>query len=85
MMGYSVVSEIAHRMEDALSQVRSGERPADTKIVNFAPETLDSIKLVIQDITQRKEEDPRLAGRVNARFQEFFPRRPAGRARPGPV
>lgn len=72
MMGYSVVSEIAHRMEDALSQVRSGEHPADTKIVNFALETLDSIKLVIQDITQRKEEDPRLAGRVNARFQEFF-------------
>ena len=55
-LGFNVLSELAHKAEDVLGQVRKGELTIEQHIANVLLEAFDLIKLMIDDIREHGNE-----------------------------
>jgi chemosensory pili system protein ChpA (sensor histidine kinase/response regulator) len=78
MMGFQVISEIAHRTEDVLGMIRSKEVSAKKTQINFIFETLDAIKALVNEIPKGKPEDAEIARKINLRYNTLYaPKEPA--------
>ena len=71
MMGFQVISEVAHRVEDVLGKVRVGELNADRRVVNFIFQALDAIRGLVNDIPAKRPADPAVAQSITQQYQEL--------------
>ncbi|MEM4407091.1 MAG: response regulator [Candidatus Methanomethylicaceae archaeon] len=70
----STTSNIAHRMEDILEELKDRKIKADREIAGLLFYMLDSIKGLVQDISEGREEDPAIEQAVFARADEVMSR-----------
>jgi chemotaxis protein histidine kinase CheA/ActR/RegA family two-component response regulator len=58
MMGFQGISEVAHKAEDMLGQLRSGSIPISKETMNFLFDSVDAVKLMIDGVAAKQPEDP---------------------------
>ena len=75
MMGFGVVSDVAHRAEDILESVRSGKIVPDRETINFVFEVLDIVKVLLDDIASGRSEDGSLRDAINKKYDILANRR----------
>ncbi|MBI3354021.1 MAG: hybrid sensor histidine kinase/response regulator [Nitrospirae bacterium] len=75
MMGFGVVSDVAHRAEDILESVRSGKIVPDRETINFVFEVLDIVKVLLDDIASGRSEDGSLRDAINKKYDILVNRR----------
>lgn len=78
MMGFGVVSDVAHRAEDILESVRSGKIVPDRETINFVFEVLDTVKVLLDDIASGRSEDGSLRDAINKKY-DILVNRKAGK------
>ena len=69
MMGFGIISDVAHRAEDILESARSGQLTPDREIMNFLFEVLDTIKILLDDISSGRKEDATLRDAINKKSE----------------
>ena len=69
MMGFGIISDVAHRAEDILESARSGQLTPDREIMNFLFEVLDTIKILLDDISSGRKEDATLRDAINRKYE----------------
>lgn len=69
MMGFGIISDVAHRAEDILESARSGQLTPDRVIINFLFEVLDTIKVLLDDISSGRKEDATLRDAINRKYE----------------
>jgi len=69
MMGFGIISDVAHRAEDILESARSGQLTPDREIMNFLFEVLDTIKVLLDDISSGRKEDATLRDAINRKYE----------------
>lgn len=69
MMGFGIISDVAHRAEDILESARSGQLTPDRVIMNFLFEVLDTIKVLLDDISSGRKEDATLRDAINRKYE----------------
>ena len=69
MMGFGIISDVAHRAEDILESTRSGQLTPDRVIMNFLFEVLDTIKVLLDDISSGRKEDATLRDAINRKYE----------------
>ena len=69
MMGFGIISDVAHRAEDILESTRSGQITPDRVIMNFLFEVLDTIKVLLDDISSGRKEDATLRDAINRKYE----------------
>ncbi|OGW52059.1 MAG: hypothetical protein A2Z50_02925, partial [Nitrospirae bacterium RBG_19FT_COMBO_42_15] len=69
MMGFGIISDVAHRAEDILESARSGQVVPDREIINFLFEVLDTIKILLDDISSGRKEDATLRDAINKKSE----------------
>ncbi|ERH03029.1 MAG: chemotaxis protein histidine kinase related kinase [Halonotius sp. J07HN6] len=56
-MGFESVSELAHEMEDLLDEVREGDIPVDTELMDLLFDSVDYLDAMVGDIAENGETD----------------------------
>ncbi|ESS08378.1 MAG: chemotaxis protein histidine kinase related kinase [uncultured archaeon A07HN63] len=56
-MGFETVSELAHEMEDLLDEVRDGDIPVDTELMDLLFDSVDYLDAMVGDIAENGETD----------------------------
>ncbi|TQQ81281.1 chemotaxis protein CheA [Halonotius terrestris] len=68
-MGYESVAELAHEMEDLLDEVREGDIPVDTELMDLLFDSVDYLDAMVGDIAEDGETDIDASG-VEADLRE---------------
>ncbi|MDD5773903.1 MAG: chemotaxis protein CheA [bacterium] len=54
-MGYSLIADLSHKMEDVLSQARDNTLQISEELVNLLFESFDSLESMVRDVQEEKE------------------------------
>ena len=55
-MGYSLVTELSHKMEDVLDQLRTGTIEVSDNVVNILFKSFDGLELMVNNVQKDKKE-----------------------------
>src|SRR5574337_1057474 len=70
MMGFSGISDVAHKAEDMLGQFRSGSLPIRKETLNFLFDSVDAIKLMVDGVAANKPEDPLVIDTIKQSYKD---------------
>ncbi|ERI90875.1 putative chemotaxis protein CheA [Clostridiales bacterium oral taxon 876 str. F0540] len=65
-MGFNVMAELTHKMEDVLSKFRNGELKVTQKVVTVLFECLDTLEVMVNNITEGNSEQVSIEGIINS-------------------
>ncbi len=72
MMGFQGISDVAHKAEDMLGQFRSGSMPVQKETMNFLFESVDAIKLMVDEVGASRPEDPLIIDSIDQSYNEVI-------------
>ncbi|MBL4938020.1 chemotaxis protein CheA [Clostridium sp. YIM B02515] len=65
-MGFNAMAELTHKMEDVLSKFRNGEIKVTQKVVTVLFECLDTLEVMVNNITEGSSEQVAIEGIINS-------------------
>jgi chemosensory pili system protein ChpA (sensor histidine kinase/response regulator) len=72
MLGFIIVSKLAHKMEDLLGQIRNHETPLSEAVIDLLLQTVDSLTVQIEDIPNGVQEDESILMMFSDLYAEFL-------------
>jgi len=72
MLGFNVISKLAHKMEDVLGKVRSREIKPTESVINLLLQSVDTLAGQIENISRGEEEDASLIPLFESLYREFL-------------
>lgn len=72
MLGFNVISKLAHKMEDLLGKVRNQEIQLSESIIDLFLQTVDSLTTQVEDIPNGVQEDESLLLMFSDLYAEFL-------------
>jgi len=77
MLGFDVVSKLAHKMEDLLGKIRSQEVKPDESVINLLLQSVDTLSGQVENISHGIEGDKSLIPMFEDLYREFLEGPPA--------
>ncbi len=72
MLGFNVVSKLAHKMEDLLGMIRNKETSLSESVIDLLLQTVDSLTVQIEDIPNGVQEDESILMMFSDLYAEFL-------------
>ncbi len=72
MMGFQGISDVAHKAEDMLGQFRSGSMPIVKATLNFLFDTVDAVKIMVDNVSSKRPEDPLLVESIAQSYKDVI-------------
>jgi len=72
MLGFTIISKLAHKMEDLLGKIRNRETPLSESVIDLLLQTVDTLTMQVEGIPNGVEEDESLLLMFNDLYAEFL-------------
>ncbi len=72
MLGFNVVSKLAHKMEDLLGKIRNKETSLSESVIDLLLQTVDSLTVQVEDIPNGVQEDESILMMFSDLYAEFL-------------
>ncbi len=72
MMGFQGVSDVAHKAEDMLDAFRSGSIPIGKETLNFLFDSVDAIKLMVDNVAGNQPEDTLVVESISQSYKDLI-------------
>ena len=72
MLGFNVVSKLAHKMEDLLGKIRNKDTSLSESVIDLLLQTVDSLTVQIEDIPNGVQEDESILMMFSDLYAEFL-------------
>ncbi len=72
MLGFNIISKLAHKMEDLLGKIRGRETPLSESVIDLLLQTIDTLNAQIEEIPNGVPEDESLLLMFNDLYSEFL-------------
>lgn len=72
MLGFNIVSKLAHKMEDLLGKIRNRETALSESVIDLLLQTVDSLTVQIEDIPNGVQEDDSILLMFTDLYAEFL-------------